>query len=289
MILTQLTGGLGNQMFQYACGLAVSLKLGVPLGFYFYSAKGNTKRNFELQAFNISQNYLLQDQKAFLNIQIAAQQCFHFLTKRQLSFLPRIFKEYGFTYTTEISSVKDNSLLIGYWQSEKYFTKIKSQIHNEFSLKEPLDSKNQKMLVLIQKTNSVGIHVRRGDYVSSKVAAEFHGALSLEYYQQALSQIESSVQKPTYFIFSDDLKWVQENLHFNGKKYFVDGNTGKDAYKDLHLLSNCKHNIIANSSFSWWGAWLNSDRKKIIIAPKQWTKNQSVSTIDLIPPSWIQI
>jgi hypothetical protein len=289
MIVTQLTGGLGNQLFQYACGLALSKKIGVPLSFYFYSASGNTKRSLALDCFSISGKQLPSHQKFLFEYSSYIQKVSNHFLNAQLPVLPHVFTEKSFKYDPSIKLITDNTVLIGYWQSEKYFSKFSADIQNEFTFKQQLDKNNLSLLQQIMSTESVAIHIRRGDYVSHAAAAQFHGTLQLEYYQEAIEVIKAHRKNSVFYIFSDDQEWVKKNLLFKGKKYFVVGNTGTNAYKDLQLMSNCKNNIIANSSFSWWGAWLNSKNMKMIIAPSKWTKNDSMTTIDLIPKSWIQI
>jgi hypothetical protein len=135
----------------------------------------------------------------------------------------------------------------------------------------------------------VSLHIRRGDYVSNKSTLQFHGLLEMDYYLQAISQIKEKEKAIELFVFSDDLAWCQSHLNLSEKIHFVDVNSKRDFHFDLFLMSHCKHNIIANSSFSWWGAWLNKNSEKIVIAPKKWLADTSVNTKDIIPSTWIQI
>ena len=178
----------------------------------------------------------------------------------------------------------------GYWQSPKYFNSIETLIRKEFTFQKPLDSKNLEILNLIKNTISVSIHIRRTDFqiINSN---DIHGFCSLEYYDEAINYIHTNVLMSKFFIFSDDINWAKENLKVPMNSYFVSGNTGEKSYIDMQLMSNCNHNIIANSSFSWWGAWLNSNPKKIVIAPKKWFSDEKMNaqTDDLIPAEWIRM
>jgi len=147
----------------------------------------------------------------------------------------------------------------------------------------------EKMNQQILSSNSVSLHIRRGDYVQNQEANKFHGICSPEYYSQAMNLIEQKIENPHYFVFSDEVGWVRENIKFNYPVDFVSGNSISEA-EELSLMSKCKHNIIANSSFSWWGTWLNTSPEKIVIAPKKWIENTDLADAsDLIPKEWIKI
>lgn len=156
-----------------------------------------------------------------------------------------------------------------------------------------MNEKNQKILEKITQTNSVSIHVRRGDYYNNESAFKIHGNITTKkYYENALEFIKEKVKNPVFFVFSDEFEWVKKNLYFfsnYGEVHIIDWNKGFDSYIDLQLMSNCKHNIIANSSFSWWAAWLNKNKNKIVISPKKWVNNINENKIDIIPNNWIKI
>ena len=139
---------------------------------------------------------------------------------------------------------------------------------------------------MISQTNSVSLHIRRGDYVSNQKTNQTHGTCDLDYYQRCITEIEKEVENPYFFVFSDEIEWVKENLKINHPAEYVDQNTGDKSYEDMRLMSQCKHNVIANSSFSWWGAWLNSYPDKIVFAPKRWFASDKHNTKDLIPEGW---
>lgn len=148
----------------------------------------------------------------------------------------------------------------------------------------PLKPITIKIMDYIQSVNSVSIHFRRGDYIGNRI----HETDKTEYYKEALNIIQSKVENPVYFVFSDDINWIRENFKTSFETHYIDFNDSESNYEDLKLMSSCKHNIIANSSFSWWGAWLNSNPDKIVISPKKWFNDDMLNYEDVIPQSWIQ-
>lgn len=262
-----LKGGLGNQMFQYAYGRSLELS-GKKILFntsFFNGArpKIDTPRNFKLNNFNI------QTKAEFVNRQ---SQIIDFINK----FLKKLhLKNEGF----------------GYWQSEKYFQNFRLEIQKEFELKNPLTKESLDWQEKIKKTNnSVSIHIRRGDYIQDQKTKNFHGGCNLEYYQKALAEViqRSRNNNLELFIFSDDITWAKENLQFPYPINFVSDKQIPD-YEEMYLMSQCINNIIANSTFSWWAAWLNQNPNKIVIGPKQWFNSKTSNEIDILPKTWIQI
>jgi hypothetical protein len=183
-------------------------------------------------------------------------------------------------------------LLRGFWQSEKYFENIGPLIKNELTLREPPgDLQNTTLLKQIKDTESVAIHFRRGDYISDRQAQEFHGTCSETYYRDAIALIQSKVENPFFFIFSDEPEWVAEHFNIDVPKCIVHHNSPDEAHKDLYLMRHCRHFIVANSSFSWWGAWLGDHEHKIVIAPKQWLRKIPDDADDshIIPKTWLKL
>jgi hypothetical protein len=180
--------------------------------------------------------------------------------------------------------------LNGYWSSYKYFSKYKEALQSIFLYQTPgLDAANAALVAQMKSPKSVSLHVRRGDYVSNASAAIFHGLCSPHYYQEALQCMKSRLGETLdLYIFSDDPDWVKEHLFQNENYTLVRHNTGQNSFKDLLLMASCKHHILANSSFSWWGAWLGA-ADGIQIAPKQWFLDTSIDTSDLCPPTWIRM
>jgi len=193
-----------------------------------------------------------------------------------------------FHYWSGIKDVPHDCYLAGYWQSEKYFMDVAPEIKADFTFKPPLARKNVDLAEQIAKVNSVSLHVRRGDYVSNTKTNVNHGVCSLDYYRSAIRLIAERVEHPHFFIFSDDIGWVKDNLRMNFPCEYVDHNQGEESYNDMHLMSLCRHQIVANSSFSWWGAWLNSNPDKIVVAPQKWFANDH-NTADLLPKCWVSL
>ncbi len=290
MIIVDVLGGLGNQMFQYATARAVAERLDQPLlldvsGF----GKYKLHNGFELTRIFSGQKKVAssEDVRRVLGLQ-ALPVVKRLLLRPKLSLLRNedYIVEPHFQYWSEIKQVSENSYMTGYWQSEKYFKSIDSIIRNDFTFKLPMSSDNQKIASEMEQCDSVSLHVRRGDYVSSSNNLSTYSQCSIDYYQKAIKYMAERLSNLTLFIFSDDIQWVKSNFNIEYPCIYVDHNHGEESYNDLRLMSLCKHNIIANSSFSWWGAWLNQNRGNVVIAPKRWFNNQT-DTQDLIPSKWV--
>lgn len=296
--IVKLNGGLGNQMFQYAFAHVLAEKFGVEILFDFSffeeikNSTNSTPREFELGAFNIHCNEAeIEDLKQIIYTEHQSK------IQKILWNLFRIenYRPYGNSFLQTKSYAFDKNLIMypdyfyynGYFQNEKYFQAFRDDILKSFSLVSPLDEKNQSVLDVITSINSVSLHVRRGDYVSLECANKFHGTCSMDYYKKAIEYISKKVRNPHFFLFSDDIPWVVANFKIDYPYTVIDFNQGK-GYLDLELIKHCRHNIIANSSFSWWGAWLNENPEKIVIAPKKWTA-QKVKKCDVIPTNWIKL
>ncbi|WP_419737142.1 alpha-1,2-fucosyltransferase [Pseudomonas sp. COR18] len=285
MIISNIIGGLGNQMFQYAMARALSLELDAELlldvsSFDSYSLH----QGFELgRVFKVKNSLArIEDVKSVLGWQQIP--LFKRALKRsQLSWLRKksLAIEPFFQYWEGVDSLPKNCYLSGYWQSERYFKKYSAVIRDDFSFDFKMSKENECFSEKIRQSNSVSIHVRRGDYVNNSVYA----ACSLEYYRAAIAHVLENSDRPVFFVFSDDIEWVRNNLEFESEHYYIDHNKAGESYNDMRLMSYCKHHVIANSSFSWWGAWLNPSSQKIVIAPRQWFTD-GTNTTDLIPAEW---
>jgi len=305
MIIVKLQGGLGNQMFQYALGRALSLRTKSDVLFdkswFAHVPDGETKRPFELDVFPLSLNFARQKD---IPLEVGGNYySFRNAILRKLPWRPIVglpswnFISDHFPKAQEsIANIcaGENVYLQGYWQSEKYFKDTLDVIRHEFSFQTSPDQVNQNILNKILKEEvqgikAVSIHIRRGDYSSDPKTNAHHGLLSLDYYRSAMSLIEKKLPKVCYYIFSDDLAWCRENLSINSEAVFVDVNTGNPSGMDLRLMSACHHQIIANSSFSWWAAWLNANKNKIVIAPQEWLSDPSLINKDLLPENWIKL
>ena len=295
MVIIQLTGGLGNQLFQYAIGRALISKSKEELLLDTQSYNWDTLRNYSLNRFNIKVTLAtpedceyVKQKKTFLIDRIISKVTFKKMPYYRKSYII----ESSFSFDKFINKYRTSSVYLqGYWQSEKYFAHIRSVLLNEICVNDEYCSDYfiEYKTRISSNNNSVSIHIRRGDYVSNSETMAFHGVCEIEYYQLAMSVIEQMIVRPTYFVFSDDIEYAQQIFGVNDNVIFIH-NVPED-YEELMLMSLCKHNIIANSSFSWWGAWLNRNEDKKVIAPKRWFANEEMQlkTADLIPNSWIKL
>jgi hypothetical protein len=292
MIIIQLIGGLGNQMFQYALGRRLSCMHNVPLKLDIMGFKNYTLWTYRLDHFAIHAD--------IASVPEIEEVKFHgragvLRTLGNLAgfFVPyyrrNIYREPHFSFDFNVLKCRPDVYLEGYWQTEKYFRDIADTIRRDFTVLEDPDPRNQEMADIIRDCEAVSLHVRRGDYVSNPVTNAVHGTCTEDYYRRAIRIIEKKVEKPRFFIFSDDPSWVFEHMDTGHPTTYMNINGPDKDYEDLRLLSLCRHHIIANSSFSWWGAWLCSNPNKTVIAPKKWFNNTKVNTVDLMPESWIRI
>lgn len=285
LIIIKLTGGLGNQMFQYATGRSLAeiknTELKIDKTSYEINDPNTTPRKYELNNFNIIENFI---EKKEVN---------NFKKKSRLSkILPGSYyyiREKKYCFNKNIFNIKGNIYLDGYWQSEKYFMNIKNLIKEEFKLRVAPNKKNNDLIDKIQSTNAVAIHIRRGDYVTDLEINKFHGICSINYYKKGIDIINNIIPNVHYYIFSDDPEWSKKNLVIDTAVDYINHNSPDEGYLDLRLMRYCKHFIIANSSFSWWGAWLSDYKNKIVIAPKKWFNDPSIINKDLRPRKWIKI
>ncbi len=291
MVIVRLMGGLGNQMFQYAAARSLADRHRVELKLDIFDFEYHRLRRYELGNFQIRAEFASRDDVRSLGIDIKRLSLYGRLKRRFLPILSKsVFREETMAYDPKIESITLPVYLDGYWQSEQYFVFNKDAIQNDFRLVNQLDELNGEILAQIKATNAVSLHVRRSDYVSDSKTRKVLNLCSLDYYRSAVNYISESVREPHFFVFSDDHSWVQENLGFVVPRTFVTVNSSQNGVFDMMLMQNCKYHIIANSSFSWWGAWLNSAPDKIVIAPKKWFANDmQLHANDLIPSSWIKL
>jgi hypothetical protein len=292
LIISRIIGGLGNQMFQYAAGRALALKRGQPIrldvsGFADYGLH----QGFELQrVFDCPIEIATEaDVRRILGWQFPSF-IRRVVSRPYLAMIRRdgfVVQPY-FHYWPEIKNVPQACYLFGYWQSEKYFLDATSIIRADFNFKSPLVNRNAELAEQIGQVNAVSLHVRRGDYANNPRTNAMYGLCSRDYYRAAIRYVSDRVDRPYMFIFSDDIDWVKDNLQVDIPCQYVDHNHGSKSYNDMHLMSLCRHHIIANSSFSWWGAWLSCYAKKIVVAPEKWFA-KGISVKDLFPQSWVTL
>jgi len=290
MIIVKLMGGLGNQMFQYAAARSLALRHGtalkLDLSFLEGNQAGDTARTYKLDCFCIAAERASRREARTMSGRSNAflATTFARLFQKKAADLAD-YHEKSFHFDLQLLTQPDNVYVEGYWQSELYFVDISEIIRQDFTLRTPLTDKNRELADEIRAVNSVSLHVRRGDYVLCEKIRAKHGISSLEYYMRAEDRVAQTQERPHFFVFSDDPKWVADNLKLRHPARYVSHN-GSMAHEDLILMSLCRHHVIANSSFSWWGAWLSTGTDKLVIAPDRWFNDPSINTSDLIPSDW---
>ena len=288
MIIVKLFGGLGNQMFQYAFARCLAYERRVKLKFDLSWFQTQSMRKYMLDRFNIASEIATPDEITNLTksnwTSILGR--INQAVQRRLPYYHRlVIEEAHYTFDPEVFKVGRNALIVGYWQSEKYFLPIHQIIRKEFKLRQSLSHESLNWAKKIQSCNSISIHIRRGDFVSD---TSLDQSLPISYYQQAMEYLLQHCPDPNFFIFSDDIPWAYQNLNIQPPPKFVHFEEKKRDEEELVLMSLCKNHIIANSTFSWWGAWLSINPRKIVIAPQNWM-NDAVTTNDLLPDSWVRI
>ena len=292
-IYSYLQGGLGNQMFQYAIAKSLSMHHGVSFsldGSWFQSLHPRvTPRTLELPLLQIAANIIENVEDSIVQHKLLLA------IKYLLPFGP-IIKKQKDAFNFDISLFKINALnhrnlyLFGYWQSYKYFEHIRPDLQIEFQTVKKISNHYEYFLKEIEKSESVMLHIRRGDYVFSPSAAKYHGALELKYYLDSIDCILSLKPNAHFFIFSDDLLWAKGALPKNIRITFVENSLKiDDAAQELQLMRACKNHVIANSSLSWWGAWLGNEPGGLVYAPNRWKKNKALNLDDLLPNDWRRI
>ena len=287
MIIAKVFGGLGNQMFQYAAGRSLALAHDCQL-------------KLDLSWFDTYRSYAYQLNLFGIKAEISTAE----ESSRFVGSFPRLarmlrkgfgvgkksyYVERGFAFDKGFYDRTPPLYMDGYWQSWKYFESNAKQIKEELTLSIPMAGRNLELSQQIARVNSVSIHIRRGDYVTNHTANAVHGFVGLEYYNAALRQVSESVPAPFYVVFSDDLEWARRNLGIIENVVFVDHNRGASSYEDMRMMSLCQHHILANSSFSWWAAWLGYHPGKQVLYPSNWFATRGKDISLLCPPGWIRV
>lgn len=295
MIIVNIKGGLGNQLFQYAAGRALLLRrnrrngkedeLKIDIGGYEKQNLINTQRRYLLSKFNINAGIASIEEINRIKYPNG-------IISKIYSYIRRkIFRQFNIGFNNSIFNSTDPLYLDGFFQTEKYFNDAEIEIRKEITLRNPLSTESKMILVQINEHSniSISLHIRRGDYINDRKTNLHHGICSIEYYYNALKHITSKLgENVKVFMFSDDITWVQQNIVLKYPTIYVSV-LGIPDYEELILMSSCKHNIISNSSFSWWGAWLNPNPNKIVISPKKWSLKNIRSRKDITPAKWIKI
>jgi hypothetical protein len=243
-----------------------------------------------MRPLNIQENIATLDEvKALTDRKLGAiESLARRILHRPASPAPTYFTEKQFHFDPDILKLRGDFYLDGYWQSEKYFANIDRLIAQEFTVKTPQTGRDKEVAEQMSSCDSVSLHIRRGSYLTPPHNTVIEPR-PLTYYHRCVDRIAQTVKNPHFYIFSDDFQWVRNNLKLAYKTTFVDHNKSDKDYEDLRLISLCKHNIVANSTFSWWGAWLNKNPRKIVLSPAEWFKDTSLNTRDLTPESWVKI
>lgn len=282
-IIIKLHGGLGNQLFQYALGrnLEISREKNVEFDNSWFDK--NKKRKNRLKNLKTKIEYAKKREVKKLQRYKRKEGRKNILHNLLFADESIYIKEKQFNFNQKILKTEPPAYLDGYWQSEKYFEDIKEILKKEVKPKNELSKKSLILNDLILKNNSISMHIRRTDYADQKKHIYF--SCPIEYYSEAIKLIKNKINNTTIFVFSDDINWVKNNFKMEEKVFFVNNID----YEDLYLMSLCKHNIIANSTFSWWAAWLNNNKQKIVIYPKEWFIDKNININDLIPETWIKL
>jgi len=292
-VVSKLMGGLGNQMLQYATGFALSKQLHathlVDVNYFNIDASlNNTHREFELKVFGITNGLY----SGVLSHQLTRKIVFK-ISWLRLKLLPL----FGIHYVREVDDFaalkkiqRGMVYLDGYWQSYLFFHEQRQQLSKVFNFLPLMQGENALLVQHINASNAVAVHIRRTDYL---LPESIHLAMDVDYYQRAMTHIKESNPDAVFYFFGDDEAWIREHFNIDNKTcYHVNHNKGAQSFLDMGLMCLCKHNIISNSTFSWWAAFLNTNPNQICIAPKQWFKpgvSVAFSPSAFIPETWITV
>ena len=284
MIIVQLSGGLGNQMFQYAAGLEVARRNKVELKVDVSGVATDKLRNLELNNFQTEPELATETELAAVIPRGLFEKVWQLTrTKNKRTW----HRERSFFYDPSFEAIGPNAYLKGYFQSEKYFQHVQDELRSAFQLKASLTDRLAGVSDGLRKQLSVSVHIRRADYLRPEIR-KIHGLLSVEYYLEAIRRIKTQYPQAIFYFFSDDITWVSENFKIPGA-VMASSLYSRSALDDFYLMSQCQHNIIANSSFSWWCAWLNNNPTKQVIAPRMWFASRADDNADRIPVQWTSL
>lgn len=283
MIVVKLKCGLGNQMFQFALGRRLSLDwqddLKFDLSWFNNLKKGDIPRDLAIDKFNVNLIEATEKEIALIKPGI--------IDRVKEKILGRLNRNHFYRFYPSILKKKSKIYLDGYYQNFNYFDSIRNVLLSDFTVENGYSSVALTVQNEIKTCDqSVAIHIRRGDYAT--VRQDYNGLCDLAYYEEGIKVITNKYPAIKLFVFSDDIVWAKENLHYNFPTTFVSQPAINDV-EELLLMSECKHQVIANSTFSWWAAWLNNNANKIVIAPSRWLLAADIDTQDLLPESWIKI
>lgn len=280
MIIVQLLGGLGNQLFQYALGFSLAKRTNAEFCLDTTAFKKYKLHKYSLHHLSVSAPEASAYDLFWLNgpfQKIKERICPSSDSRRVL--------EKTMTFEPSILDLKGSRYLSGYWQCEKYFSDVRDHLLKEFSVKTNASEENARCLEAIKTSKSISLHVRRADYVNN----DSFPLCGLDYYERACAYMLECFENPTFYVFSDDPSWVKENLKIDATCKFIDHNNADANYEDFRLMMNCEHHVVANSSFSWWGAWLANTPDHVVVAPKRWWEPKIGNDCDVVPESWVRL
>jgi len=292
MIIIKLQGGLGNQLFQWAFGLSKALHSDVELKFDSSSYKTDRLRNLELTT--LVNDVAIASKQEIENVRLETN-LLTVLKRKLLTIVLPYYKrnivcEQAYLLDEQLKNEKNTTNYFeGYWQNEAYFIANKTIVLDKLNFKINTSKAyiNHKADIKLNKHNAIAIHVRRGDYVNDARILKIHGVCEIDYYKKAIESIKKEFQNCKFYIFSNDQDWSIKNFEFLVNKVIIDDT--ETVFEDLELMSLCKGQIIANSSLSWWSAWINQNPNKKIIAPKKWFNKTDIDYSELVPNSWLKI
>lgn len=291
-VIARIEGGLGNQLFQYAAARSLADRLGCGLALDLRGLVQNGDRPFQLDLYRIRAEIATPELLASLpdwrstrwgRIRSALS-----LTMPALCSFP-VFWPRSFAHDPRFEQITLPVYLVGYWQSEKYFAWNRAQLLHDIQLRASLPAAFASLQERISATHSVALHIRRGDYVSNAAAAQFHGLCDMGYYQRAVQALQDEHPDIEVFVFSDEPDWARAHLQLTVPMHVVDANPPDQGHIDMELMRQCRHHVIANSSFSWWGAWRCESPGQRVYAPSRWFADPGVDTSDVIPARWTRL
>jgi hypothetical protein len=292
MVIIRLKGGMGNQMFQYAFGLRAARALGtelqVDLSLLLDRARGDDHvyRDYDLTIFEVPHQFLVNPM-VLRTLYATKSSKICKATRKWLARGRNYVREPHFEVSKSIlQQPKNNTIYEGWWQSERYFSDISEEVRNIFTFVNPILKTSESLFTTIKNTNSICLNVRRTDFLK----VDDLNTTTKDYFLNAAKQMANLVDNPHFFIFSDDVEWCAENLNLAHPTTLVDhSHKGEKFGNYLQLMKACQHFIIPNSSFAWWAVWLNENKDKNVIAPKNWFNSSQYDTSDLVPDNWIRL
>ncbi|MFN4003720.1 MAG: alpha-1,2-fucosyltransferase [Hylemonella sp.] len=287
-VIARIEGGLGNQLFQYAAARSLADRLGCDLALDLRGLAQNGDRPFQLDLYRIratvADAQLLSGLPDWRSSRWGRMRS-ALAQKVPILYDYPVFWSKSFAFDTRFERIKRPVFLVGYWQSERYFDWNRLRILRDIQLVTPMSPENPTLQAILGR-RSVALHIRRGDYVTNPAASRFHGLCDINYYYEAVRALHQRFSDIEVFVFSDEPAWAKAHLSLDVPTYYVESNPG---HIDLELMRHCQHHVIANSSFSWWGAWLSESAGQVVYAPRRWFADSTVDTSDVVPGRWMRL